>query len=347
MVDPRRGATPGRGRVLVVISYFADTSSYPRSGRPEDRDDLYWTNIATSAATLRHVDGSGAEVVVFAGDEPPAAVAGVLVGAGVEIRRQGFDHRPPDDFYHRYLGSLYVLDAMASLAAEVADDDVVILVDPDVVWVAPLSPLVDEIRAGGVVAYRLEVPDRLPLCHLTRREQGQLLREMTGEGPAPDAPYQHFGGELYGMLGAELRSVVAELEELWSLTMDRYARGENHFNVEEHLMNAVLWARGEQDGRANRFIERIITAPPPRGSRERARPGLVAWHLPIEKDRGLMRIFRRITSDRPLPPPGPRFRRWAAHRVGIRPTPGRWLTDRARKLYWLTLDRRDTPTHGI
>lgn len=112
-------------------------------------------------------------------------------------------------------------------------------------------------------------------------------------------------------------------------------------------MNAVLWARGEQDGRANRFIERIITAPPPRGSRERARPELVAWHLPIEKDRGLMRIFRRITSSRPLPPPGPRFRRWAAHRVGIRPTPGRWLTDRARKLYWATFDRRDTPTYGI
>ena len=342
------GGGAGTGRVLVVISYFTDSSRYPRSGRPEDRVDLYWTNIATSAATLRHVDGSRPEVVVYAGDEPPAAPAEVLAGAGAEIRNLDFARRPPEDFYDRYVGSLYVLDVMEALAQEVADDDVVLLVDPDVVWVAPIASLVDEVRRGGVVAYHLDVPETFPMCHVSRREQGRLLAEMTGRGPGDDEPaYRHFGGELYGMLGSELRSVVPELASLWSTTMERYSEGRPHYNVEEHLMNAVLWARGEQDGRANRFIERIITAPPPRGSRERARPELVAWHLPIEKDRGLQRIFRRITSDRPLPPAGPRFRRWAAHRVGIRPTPGRWLTDRARKLYWATMDRRDTPTYGI
>jgi hypothetical protein len=342
------GGASGAGRVLVVISYFADSSSYPRSGRPEDRDGIYWANIATSAATLRHVDGPGAEIVVFAGNDPPGAVTGVLADAGVERRHRAFDHRPPDDFYHRYLGSLYVLDAMEALAGEVADDDVLVFVDPDVVWVAPLEPLVAEVRRGGIVAYHLDVPETFPMCHLTRRAQGDVLREMTGRGPAGDEPaYRHFGGELYGMLGAELRTVVVELAELWGATLERYARGRPHFNVEEHLMNAVLWSRGEQEGRANRYIERIITAPPPRGSRQRERPELLAWHLPIEKDRGLLRIFRRVASSRPLPPPGPRFRRWAARRVGIRPTPGRWLTDRARTLYWATVDRRDTPTYGI
>ena len=348
--EPRRSpsADPGAARILVVISYHTDTSHYPRSGRPEDRRDTYWTNIATNAATLRHVHGPGPEILVFAGDEPASTPATVLREAAVEIRHVDFARRPPEDFYHRYLGSLYVLDVMAALVDEVADDDVLLFVDPDVVWMAPIDPLVADVREGGIVAYHLDVPDTVPMCRLTRREQGEVLREITGHGPPADGPaYPHFGGELYGMLGAELRSVLPELERLWAATMARYMQGLTHFNVEEHLMNGVLWQRGEQAGRANRHIARIITSPPPRGSRERARPGLVAWHLPIEKDRGLMRIFRRISSGQPLPQPGPAYERWVSHRVGVRPTPGRWLTDRARKLKWATVDRRDRPTYGI
>jgi hypothetical protein len=335
-------------RVLVVVSYHPDTSHYPRSGRREDRRTTYWTNIATNAATLRHVHGDGPAFVVFAGDEPPSEAADVLREAQVEIRHLDFARRPPEDFYYRYVGSLYVLDVMAALADEVADDDVVLFVDPDVVWMAPIDPLVADVRTGGVVAYHLDVPDTVPMCHLSRRAQGEVLTEITGHGPPADGPaYLHFGGELYGMLGAELRSILPELDRLWEATMSRYEQGLPHYNVEEHLMNGVLWQRGEQLGRANRYIARIITSPSPRGSRERARPGLVAWHLPIEKDRGLMRIFRRITSRRPLPPPGRAYERWVGHRVGVRPTPARWLTDRGRKLKWATIDRRDTPTYGI
>ena len=337
---------PG-GRTLVVISYFTDDASrYPRSGRPEDRHDIYWSNIATCAATLRHVDRDRTDLAVFAGDTPPARPAMVLADAQVEVRHLDFARRPPRDFYHRYVGSLYVLDVMAALVDEVASHDVLLFVDPDVVWMAPLDPLVEEVRQGGVVAYQLPVPDDVPLCHLTRREQGVLLAEMTGRGP-DDGAYPHFGGELYGMLGAELAAIVPELELLWAATLQRYKQGLRHFNVEEHLMNAVLWARGEHEGRANRYIQRIVTAPPPRGSRERAVPGLVAWHLPIEKDRGLLRVLRRVASGRALPPAGPRYERWLAHRTGVRPTPARWLTDRARQVKWATIDRRGRPTYGI
>ncbi len=339
-------AGPG-GRVMVVTSYHPDSSHYPRSGRREDRGTTYWTNIATSAATLRHVHRSEVDILVFAGDDPPSAAAAVLRDAGAEIRHLDFARRPPADFYYRYVGSLYVLDVMAALLDEVADDDVLLFVDPDVAWLAPLDELVTDVRRGGVVAYHLEVPDTVPMCHLTRREQGELLAEMTGHGPPPGEAYPHFGGELYGLSGAELKSIVPELEDLWRRTMERYEDGRRHFNVEEHLMNAVLWRRGEAVGRANRYIARVITSPSPRGSRERAQKGLVAWHLPIEKDRGLMRVFRRITSGRPLPPPGPAYERWLSHRVGVRPTPARWMTDRLRKLKWATLDRRDKPTYGI
>lgn len=338
----------GHGRTLVVISYFTESSHYPRSGRREDRHAIYWTNIAASVATLRHVGEREAEVIVFAGDDPPARPAKVLHDAGAEIRHLAFRHQPPEDFYYRYVGSLYLLDVMEALAEELDPEDTVIFVDPDVVWLAPLGPLVEEIRRDGVVAYHLDVPESLPMCHLSRREQGEILATITGSGPAADAPaYRHFGGELYGMRGSVLGEILPPLAQLWEATMGRYRDGLPHYNVEEHLMNAVLWQRDEQDPRGNQFIERIITAPPPRGSRHKARPGLLAWHLPIEKDRGLLRVFRRVASGRPLPPPGPKYTRWLARRVGVHPTPARWLTDRARKVAWATVDRRDKPSYGI
>jgi hypothetical protein len=337
-------------RVVVAISYFRDGSVYPRSGPRDRQGDVYWANIAVSGATLRHVAGPDVELVVFAGDEPPADAASLLQAAGAEIRALPFARRPPDDFSERYVGSLYVLDTMAALATELADDDVVLFADPDVVWARSPGPLVDEVRRGGVVAYDLGVPDTVPMCDLTRRQQGEILGEMTGEGPAGSAgAYTHFGGELYGLLGVELRSVVPELDRLWDATLHRYRAGLPRYTVEEHLLNAVLWARGEQTGRANPHLQRVRTLPAPFGTRKRVTPELVAWHLPMEKDKGFLRVFRHLAAGRSLPPPGPGYQRWLRRQMGVAPAGRRWVADRARQVKWAATGRSrgGTPNHGL
>lgn len=337
-------------RVVVTISYFRDGSVYPRGGRPDRQGDVYWANIAVNAATLRHVAGPGPELVVFAGDRPPAPAARVLESAGAQIRALDFARRPPDDFYRRYVGSLYVLDTMVALAEELDDDDVAVFVDPDVVWARAPDPLVAEVRRGGVVAYDLAVPDTLPMCEISRREQGAMLAELSGRGPDPTGDaLTHFGGELYGLLGRELQSILPDLEELWTGTLRRYEAGEPHYNVEEHFMNAVLWRRGEQVGRANAHIQRVRTLPAPFGTRERVHPELVAWHLPMEKDQGFLAVFRHLTAGRALPPPGPGYQRWLRRRMGVAPVGVRWGLDRARQVRWALTGRSrgGTPNHGL
>lgn len=324
-------------RVLVVVSYFLDRSEYPRGGRGRSGGDVYWRNIAVNAATLDHVDGD-AEFVVYAGDTPDGPAAQLLEAAGADLRHAAFAHEPPLDFYGRYAGSLYVLDVMAALADELADDDVVMFVDPDIVWAAAPAPLVEEIRRGGVVAYDLQVPDDLSMCLLTRTQQAQVTGEVLGTDP-PSPPQVHFGGEFYGMLGATVREVQPRLETWWDATWARYEQGLDHFTVEEHLMNALLWERGEQVGRANDHLQRIRTLPAPFSTRERVHDDLVAWHLPFEKERGFEALLRHLAAGRPMPPAGPGYRRWLRRRMGIEPTPRRWVTDRAQQLKW-RLERR-------
>jgi hypothetical protein len=340
---------PG-GRVLVVVSYFADDSEYPRSGARAHRAMTYWSNIAANVATLRHVAGTDVEPVVFAGDEPPPGPAAVLDRAGVEIRHHPFDHRPPAGFYTRYAGTLYLLDAMTALAAEVAPDDVLLFVDPDIVWVTAPEPLVAEVRRGGIVAYDLLVPDTVPLCDHTRRDQTEIMRAMTGRGPGAAEPaISHFGGELYGMLGAELVTLVPELDVLWEANLRRVEQGLPHHHLEEHILNVALWAREEQEGRANAHIQRIRTLPRPFGTRERARQPLVAWHLPMEKTTGLRAVYLHVAGGRPLPPVGPAYQRWLAARTGVRPAGLRWAGDRARQLKWVVTGKAfgGTPNHGL
>ncbi len=333
-VTPDARATPATGRVLVVVSYVRDRSNYPpsRAGPAERRGDVYWANIAVNAATLAHV-APDVEFLACAGDTPPPRAASVLAAAGGRVRQVPFDHEPPDGFYRSYGGSLFLLDSMAALAPELADDDVVLFVDPDIVWARDPAPLVDEVRRGGVVAYDVQVPPDATVCEISRTELATITTEITGRAATLPVPV-YFGGEFYGMRGRELREVVEEAAVLWDATLERFTEGRRHYHVEEHLMNGLLWLRGERAGRANPHLQRIRTLPPPFGTRERMAPGLVAWHLPYEKDRGIPRLLRRLDAGRAMPPPGRRYEQWLRRAMGVEPVGGRWIADVARRVKW-------------
>lgn len=329
-------------RVQVVVSYSRDRSTYPRT-RPIRGGDVYWTNIAVQAATWRQVADPGTDFLVYASDEPRGDAARILHEAGADIQPQSFDHRPPDGFYGRYAGSLFILDTLAALVERVDDHDVLLFVDPDVVWAAAPDPLVEEVRRGGVVGYDLQVPDHLPMCEVSRRQQADIAAEILGQ-PPPLEPQAHFGGEFYGMLGSVLREVQPRIEEWWRATLLRFERGKPHFTVEEHLMNALLWERGEQDGRANPHLQRIRTLPPPFSTRDRMHPDLVAWHLPFEKARAFPALLRYIASGHAMPPADKGYRRWLSRRMGVEPTVRRQIADRGRQLKWALERRRANPS---
>lgn len=332
------------GQAWVVVSYHRDGLRYPRAGNEAEQDLVYWRNIAVNAATFRHVAGPHARFVVCSRDAPPARVAAVLDPLGVDVRHPVFAHGPPEGFYDRYAGSLYVFDAMAMLATESADDDVVAFVDPDVVWVDHPERLFTEARRGGIVALDLDIPAELELFEHSRIGQTALLRSIVGDEVALDAPIRHFGGELYAMTGATLRATWPVIDRVWAATLAAHHAGTAHYNTEEHVMNAVLTLIGETTDRAGAHLQRIRTLPDPMGSRARAIPGLAAWHLPIEKDKGILDVFDHLATGGRLAPVGPDHVRWMARRVGVAPRGVRWLADRIRQVRWAVARTRRGPT---
>ncbi|MGK2947035.1 MAG: hypothetical protein ACSLFP_00545 [Acidimicrobiales bacterium] len=332
--------------MVAVVSYFREHSEHPRSGPAGRRDDTYWTCIAANAATMRHVADTPLEFVVCAGSGPPAWLRPVLDDAGVTVRVVPFDHRPPEGFYDRYLGSLYLLDALQDAAGWVGPDDVVMFIDPDVVWGAPYGPLVEEIEAGGIVAYELVVDEDLPMCDLSRRDQAAILQELTGTDLDGTVP-RHFGGEFYGMLGSEVPAFAAAVESMWKEMLRRHAAGRAHHNSEEHVINAVLWQRRERSSRAHPHLQRIRTLPGVWGTRERMHDDLIAWHLPIEKEIGFPNLVAHLAAEKPLPPPGPTYHRWLRRMMGVQPAGARRAADVLRQVKWrVTGQVRPDTTHS-
>ncbi|MTV24573.1 hypothetical protein FTX61_03950 [Nitriliruptoraceae bacterium ZYF776] len=335
----------GAGDVVVVVSYFRDGSRYPRAGPAARQDAVYWANIAVHAATLRHVGADDVRIEVHRGNDPTPPAAALLEAAGVHLVRTPFAHQPPDGFFVRFAGSLYLLDTMADLAHRAHDDTVVLFVDPDVVWVAPPDGLVAAVREHGTIAYDLGVPPDVRSGGLTPREEAAMYAELTGR-VAPDPPV-HFGGECYGVLGADLRRLVATAAPLWDAALDRHDRGLPHHNVEEHVLDAALWQLGVTRGRVNDHLERIMTLPLPFGSRQRYRPELAAWHLPSEKTLGLRRVFDHLVAGRPLPPVDDGYHAWLRRRVGIDRTPIHAWRDLTRTVKWtLTGEARAARARG-
>lgn len=318
--------------MIIVVSYAPDDSRYPRAGRPDRQHDVYWQSIAVHAATLRHVARDDLVFEVHCPTPPPRQVLPLLDAARVDHVETPFRHRPPDNFFERFVGSLYLLDTADAIAQEAADDSVVLFVDPDVVWVDDPHPLIEEVRRSGIVTYDLGLPNDFPIGDLTRHDEAELIEAITGA--TFDSLPPHFGGELYGVLGARLRELVAHLAPLWEATLRRHQDGRLHFNYEEHLFDAALWQLGVMEGRGNRYLERIMTIPAPFGSRERYRPELLAWHLPSEKTVGIANVYARLAAGRGLPTREEGYHTWLRRRMGIRRTPRHLVRDVMRWVKW-------------
>jgi hypothetical protein len=211
-------------------------------------------------------------------DSPAPALKETLDTIGVEILEVAFHHRPPEGFHAKFAGSLFMVDAMRATA-----DQRALYIDPDVLCVRPLAKMLDHV--GGAVG-ALEIPYTFDenINGLTLAEAGELHRNL-GESAGR---FPHFGGECLVLPPGAMEALLARVESGWTLSLERFEKGQTRFTTEEHLLSFAL--RGVNVVPLSPFIKRIWTT-----SRVRTVTGqerdLSLWHLPSEKGRGFDRLF--------------------------------------------------------
>ena len=343
---PRRLPPPPAAAPVTIATWLyaepeAEQSLYPRvtgeGGSATDQfQAVYWRCAVASLATSRRTN-AGAQHVFYTNLGALPTVDGHDLGAlfaawNVEVVRLPYSFLPPDGYYGQWRSQFYVFDILRHLAGRLADGDVAVLLDSDVVWARPADRLVAATRRAGALTYDVGLEPDLPEHGLTLLEMGALYAEVLGalgiDRPPPEAAPPYTGGEIVAATGATLRRLDALAGPLWAEMLRRHAAGLPRFYEESHALSFLYYALDILDGTANPFIRRIWTTLP------ESRPGagdggsdarptdlaLTLWHVPAEKRTGFRHLFEEVMRPRSAfwaLAPGDAFRRHVGSFLGI------------------------------
>jgi hypothetical protein len=196
---------------------------------------------------------------------------------GVEIQLIPFDHLPPAGFAEKFLGALFLLDAVAQISA-----DYLLLIDPDVLCVKGLDDLVNDPYA--ILALKMDFDSHEPINGITLAEATEIHKEL---GLKVERPI-HYGGELYGIPEKLVPPLRARVDQAWTATLQRWENGSKYYSTEEHVMSFALLGMPLREASAE--AKRIWTSHSYR-TVDGSEGGLSLWHLPAEKERGFVSLY--------------------------------------------------------
>ncbi len=268
--------------ILAVAFTPAPAKQNPNLRKTDDAgaSATYYRSIFVTLASARRWNGQ-LDLVLVTDASVPQPYRDRFASLGTRAVEAPFDHRPPIGFWPTFNASLYTIDAMVRLSRDAGATTKVLLVDPDVLCTGLLDPVFERVHDRTILVYPTGFPDYEKSQGLNAFEAASLHQRL--EPDLVDIPV-HYGGELYGFTTDGCRSILKRTEDAWRLAMADWVARRPHFVTEEHLLNYALRRASVVDG--SMFIRRIWTAPVYRTVRG-DEGGLLLWHLPAEKDRGI------------------------------------------------------------
>ncbi len=311
----------------------AEQSLYPRvtgegGSASAQFQAVYWRCAVASLATSRRMN-PGAQHVFYTNLGALPVVDGhdltaLFAAWDVEVVRLEYSFLPPEGYYGQWRSQFYVFDILRHLAGRLADGDVAVLLDSDVVWARPATRLVAATRRAGALTYDVGLEPDLPEHGLSLREMGGLYAEVLDalgiDRPPPEAPPPYTGGEIVAATGATLRRLDALAGPMWAEMLRRHAAGLPRFYEESHALSFLYYALDILDGTANPFIRRIWTTLEEGSDARPTDLSLALWHVPAEKRTGFRHLFEEVVRPQSTfwaLAPGDAFRRHVGSFLGV------------------------------
>jgi len=303
-----------------------EESSYPQvPGRPSSKafQSTYWRCVATFFASS-YRQQPHARHVLFTNVETLPSISGVDLDAffeqlGVEVIRLPLTHVTPRGHFHAWRNQFYLFDIVSYLAKHTSQDDAVLVLDSDCVWIGNAAPISVALSRDGVLTYVETFPIDWREGGLTRKDMSVLAGALLGRDVS--YPLVYCGGEFLAATAAELDRLNAEITIVWRQLLARYAEGEQVFNEEAQMLSYIYHKLAYPLGNASPYVRRIWTGS--FGAFNTATPhdlGLVVWHLPAEKRFGLRRLFTDVvdpTSRFWTVPPGVEMNEYLGRVLGV------------------------------
>lgn len=207
---------------------------------------------------------------------------------GVEVVETPFASRPTQPLYSTFESAFFMVDALACIATTFPDQEVVAVVDPDVLFLAPPVRILASSDVADYGLLALDHPPRESINGLSRSEASGLHRLAGHRSCSSKLPARHFGGELVVGTPERLGSLGGRMARALDLSLERAANGQfPWFTTEEHLLSFAVC--GESTVDLSDVAKRIWTTIRTRNSLPSDLDREMI-HLPSEKDAGLRTI---------------------------------------------------------
>jgi hypothetical protein len=226
--------------LTIAVAFYDDRGYYPLLGelRHVSRPTPFWRIIAVQLASARKFFGDAARLVLSSNAQPGAEARPLLRRIGAEVVPVAFDHEPPPGYFTHFWRSFYRFDAVSHFAATAADDDLLLLIEPDCVWVADPGPLVATLCRTGTLTYDTGYTEDERILGTTRRRLTKLFAELSGRTPEEMPCY--CGGEILGVIGERARKLMPVIDEVWQQCVQRFREGREKLYTDEAMLSYVF-----------------------------------------------------------------------------------------------------------
>ncbi|HFF9301623.1 TPA: hypothetical protein ACGFCK_002130 [Clostridium perfringens] len=270
-----------------IVFYVKKEYCYANS--KANKINIYYKNMINLFKTIEiNKSNNNVKLILFTNIDVPIKFKDEFNSMNVKIIIRDNKHIPPKGYYNMWQGTFFYLDAVDYFKEIMTKKDLLIMIDPDCLVTKDITPIVDSIKREKIVNYRVEYPFEYSQNGLSRKEIKKIIFEENNK----DINTVFFGGEFYGFCGEKIHEVSSELEKAWHISLNRFENKKEYFKTEEHIFTYVFYKIGANSGVANKFLKRMWTAPD-FNNIEKNDKDYIIWHLPAEKNRGLIKIYNK------------------------------------------------------
>lgn len=263
--------------------------------------DFYWRSLVCMMASAS-THNPAARLLLFSNSREIPEVDGVsiestLAELGVELVHLDHLTLPPAGYHGAWGTQFVVLDCMDKLVEMSQDDDVLMLLDSDCIFIKPVEPeMVAAIQKHQILRYTIDDGKVDAVNGLTWKNLADLGREYS---PSVDRDHiKYAGGEIVAGTHGGLATAASLARSAYEQSLVRFSQNLQKFNEEAHLLSYVYEVMGIKDYTGNSFIKRIWTDRGVFCNVDGSEHSLVILHLPAEKKTGFKKAFLKYREDK-------------------------------------------------
>lgn len=307
--------------IFLILSYFKLNSDsyictwvYCDSKEEESIFPNTGTNLRSSDATFQKMYWECASVMMtsslrFNKDTKhiiftnktiiPETFNSFLKRHSIQIITIPMKYQTPKNYYNYFRNTFYLLDLIKYMSKITKENDKIIFLDSDCVWIKPATQIFKEIEKNGFVNFYKSYQSNYNINGLTRDDCKEIYSDLLNT-PIEKAP-KHFSGGIHAFTGIYLKKAADEIDYIWENMMQRFKKNKKKFTTEEHVLSFLYYKLNPSCcGIANQYLK-IIWTSYENYTVSGDEKNYTIWHLPTAKNKGFTRLFNYLNIKRSYP----------------------------------------------